>query len=541
MEKKYSLISAKYKEFFLPTLAMTMANNLALFVDSVLVSGFLGISKMPAIQLCFPVVAFVNMFYWMIGLGGSLMASNSMADHDREEACRFFSVSIVTVIAIGTAFSVLGSVFSGSVISLLCREATLTKDVREYFGVMILGFPLLCLLMSLSYFARADGRPAISFQAILISNIVNLCMDAFLLRICGMGIGGAALATILGYVCGILYMLRYLLWKDRQFRFVNPLQGSFFLDVGSIASKGFSTASSQLYITICSEILNVTVTTYGGTIGLQTFSMYNNSLFLAYMLFIGTAQTLSPIVSVYAHEGDYNRARYVLKKSLKIVMMGAVALAALFAVFPQILLALYHVEEAKTAAECVTAIRMFVLAYPGLAFFYIMSYYFQAIKMQKLAGVLTVLESFVFPVVFICSLSLMFGMTGTWIGVIAAETIPAAVILVLLLIRRRKEGKEPKTSFWLPIEMDENRYEFTVSMTMDSAVQLSREASDWIAERINKKAALRICLALEEMLTGIVMANKDNDYVVDVVLREEKDLYFHEPKGCRMRNWKEIV
>ena len=50
-DEKYKLISAKFREFFLPTLAMSMANNISVFVDSVLVSTFLGVERLPAIQL----------------------------------------------------------------------------------------------------------------------------------------------------------------------------------------------------------------------------------------------------------------------------------------------------------------------------------------------------------------------------------------------------------------------------------------------------------------------------------------------------------
>ena len=94
---KYRLIGRKFREFFFPTLSMALANNMALFVDSVLVSRLLGISRMPAIQLCSPIVTFVNLVYWMLGLGGSLLASNATADHDRERANRLFTASMTAL------------------------------------------------------------------------------------------------------------------------------------------------------------------------------------------------------------------------------------------------------------------------------------------------------------------------------------------------------------------------------------------------------------------------------------------------------------
>lgn len=450
-DMKYRLTARTYREFLLPTLAMTMANNLALFVDSVLVSTFLGVSRMPVIQLCYPVDAFVNMIYWMVGLGGSLLASNVLSDHDRDKASRIFSVSMVSVVLFGALVAVLGTAFAPQITSLLCRDASLQGDVMEYLGVLVLGMPLLCYIMSLSYFARADGSPQVGFWAVLISNLVNLSMDVVLIKVLGWGIRGAALATIIGYLCGALYMLRYLKSKDRQFRFVNPFKGGTFLaDIRGIVAKGFPTASTQLYITLNTGILNNIVTACGGALGLQAFSIYNNSLFLAYIIFIGTAQTMSPIVSVYAREGDYDRARYVLKRALRTALTGACALLLLFEAFPQIILTLYAVKAPDSVAVCTQAIRLFVFAYPGIAFFFVMSYYFQAIKKETISSVLTALEGFVFPVAFIGLLAPAFHMNGVWAGVILAETLPAVVIQLYFSSRRSAAGAPTASALCCP-------------------------------------------------------------------------------------------
>ena len=59
----YYLITNKYREFFFPVLMIAMAKYLTTFVDSVLVSNFLGVDRMPAVNLCFPVVCFISLFH----------------------------------------------------------------------------------------------------------------------------------------------------------------------------------------------------------------------------------------------------------------------------------------------------------------------------------------------------------------------------------------------------------------------------------------------------------------------------------------------
>ena len=60
-------------------------------------------------------------------------------------------------------------------------------------------------------------------------------------------------------------------------------------------------------------------------------------------------------------------------------------------------------------------------------------------------------------------------------------------------------------------------------MNIKEAVKLSAEAENWMRERIEPKTAVKTCLALEEMLTGIVMANPDSRGTIDIVLRVENE------------------
>lgn len=522
---RYRLISRKFREFFLPTLSMALANNMALFVDSVLVSRLLGITRMPAIQLCSPIVTFVNLVYWMLGLGGSLLASNATADHDRNRANRLFSTAMTTLLLFGLLSAALGTVFRGNLASFLCHDESLKGDVAEYCSVLVLGIPLLCYIMSLSYFARSDGSPKLSFQAVLISNLINLTMDIVLMKGFGMGLRGAALATVIGYVGGSAWISRYLTSKQRQLRIVSPFGAgtmAFIRESWDICVRGFPTASSQLYITVCTQTLNSLITISGGALGLQAYSVYKNSLFLGYILFIGTAQTLSPIVSVYYHEGDFDRVRYVLMRSMKIVLIGAVLMAALFALCPAILLKMYNIEGAEKSAYMVGAIRLFIISYPFVGMNFLISFYWQAIKRQTLSAVLTALKGLILPLTLVWLLSRSMGMIGVWTGVITAEALSTAFAFAAMALIRRKNAPE-MGSFLLPSKQDAERYDFSVEMDIPKQVRLSETAGNWIAQRVSPGLGNRTCLALEEMLTGITLANSGTAGVIDVSLRDAGD------------------
>ena len=166
----YRLITDKYREFFFPVLMIAMAKYLTTFVDSVLVSTFLGVERMPAVNLCFPVVCFISLFHGMVGIGGSLIAANAYAEHDRNKGNRVFSAAMTFIVMLGVFTAFLGMVLRSYIVPLLCSDPSLRKDTGTYYSVMILGFPFFCLLICLSRFIQTDGFPKLTSNAMLISN-----------------------------------------------------------------------------------------------------------------------------------------------------------------------------------------------------------------------------------------------------------------------------------------------------------------------------------------------------------------------------------
>ena len=520
----YDIITRKYKEFFFPMLFIAMSKYLTTFVDSALVSSFLGVDRMPAINICFPVVCFVSLFHGTFGIGGSLIAANAYADHNRNKGNRVFSVAVATVVMIGIITMLIGTVLRSFIVPLLCSDPSLQQDVDTYYSVLVLGFPFMCLLHCISFFVRTDGCPKLTTNAMLISNAINLCMDCILMKFCGMGLEGAAAATIIGYICGIIFMLAgYIKSPKRQFRLIYPFSDGtrvFFDDIRNICINGFSTASVWLYLMICIQVMNSLILKYGNNMDLQAFSICKNSVNLCWVPFLGFAQTLSPIAGVYAHSGDYDRVRFMLKRSICYVTGVSVIIGLLFALFPQLILMLYGVANPQTGAYLGSCLRIYTLAYPGLAFTLLMNYYFQAIKQQRLSTFIMILEGLILPVSLALVLTPHFGMKGILTALIASEVVPVLFIIGYLLFDRQRSRTIRKRRFLLPETDDSKLYEFSVKMDIPEIVQKIKDVSEFIEEKTDHRTAVITCLALEEMLTAIAMANDDRQNVIDVMLRQ---------------------
>ena len=518
-ERNYKLLRSKFGEFFFPTLFTSMAGNICLFVDGLMVSFLLGASNLAPIQIVAPVITFVNLIYWMIGLGGSVLCSVSKAEFDDERSNGYFSVSIISLVSIGILITILGLLFSGNIAHFLClSQPELVFDVSSYFIALIIGMPFLCYMMSLSYFIRADGIPSLPFRAILVANIVNICFDVIYIKFFGMGISGAALATSTGYIVGSILISYYFIKKERTLEFIKLKANSFFNFLKKIMTSGFSSASTQLYLTLKLLVINFLVGIYVGKSGVVAFGICYNSLFILYIFLIGTAQTMSPIVSVYFKEEDYSGVNYVVKRSLKIVLASSLALSVLFIVYPQALLFLYSVKNPADVPVVLNALRIFAISYVGTAITFLYTFYSQAIQKNQLSTIISLLEGFVLPISAAFILSYAIGGNGIWISFAIAEALTILFIFCYSrYINKKTDGEY--TGFFINKHNDDNVFEHTISGDVEDAVNLSRDVQDYLKDN---KSATFVSLAIEEMLVNIINTNESVD-TIDVIVRDNKD------------------
>ena len=519
-DRNYELLRAKFTEFFLPTLFTSMAGNICLFVDGLIVSFLIGAGNLAPIQIVAPVMTFVNLIYWMIGLGGSVLCSVSKAEFDDEKSNSYFSVSIISLLTIGCLIAVFGFLFSGSIAQFLCAsQPALIPDVIQYFNALILGMPFLCYMMSLSYFIRADGIPTLPFRAILIANIVNISCDIIYIQFFNLGLAGAAYATTTGYLVGAIIISYYFFKSERTLEFIKLKVSSFFNYLKKIATSGFSSSSTQLYLTLKLFIINMLIGWFIGGSGLVAFSICYNSLFILYIFLIGTAQTMSPIVSVYFKEEDYSGVNYVIKSSLKIVLIASLALSVLFIIAPQTLLLLYSVKNPADVPVVLNALRIFAVSYVGTAITFLYTFYAQAIQKNQLSTIISLLEGFVLPIGFAFALAFAIGGNGIWISFAIAELLTIIFIYAYSRYINKKTDGEYSGFFINKHNDDERVFEHTINGNLKEAVDLAREVQNYLSG--NKSAGI-VGLAIEEMLVNIINTNKSVD-TIDVIVRDNGD------------------
>ena len=525
-ERRYDLLSSKFNEFFLPTLMTSMAGNICLFIDSIIVSFLIGAVNLSAIQVASPLVTFVNLIYWMIGLGGSVLCSIAKSEFDEEKGNSLFSVSIMSLIVLGILVLILGLLTKGTLIPMLTTSKQIIPLVDEFFTVLLFGMPFLCYLMSLSYFVRADGLPNLAFRSILISNIVNIIMDFVYIKFLGFGIGGASLATATGYAVGSIYVSTYFFKSERTLKFYKLSKiklGNALNYFKEIAVSGFSSASTQLFFTVQLIIYNAVIGVVLGKFGLTAYSVCRSCSFIIYIFLIGASQTMSPIVSVYYQEEDYPAVDYVVKKALKIALAATIALILIFTLVPQTVLTLYSVNDPEVIPVVVNALRIFMISFVGVAVTFLFTFYTQAIKRNSLSLSTSIIEGFVAPIALLFILNAIIGSNGIWASFVGAEVITIIYIFIATkYISKKSDGEYG--GFFINRRIPAGEVlDLTIDSDLKQTVEVAHNVEKYLKSmEIDDAKAMVVSMSLEEMLVNIINTNENLDSI-DIIVKIQEE------------------
>ena len=515
-ERNYKLLNRKFREFLLPTLFTSMAGNISIFIDSLLVSILIGNITLSVMQIIQPVSTLINLLYWMIGLGGSLVCAISKAEFDEERSNGLFTASILSMIAVGIIIMVISLLFTNSILQVLCTSADLKPLVSQFFIYYVIGIPFLCYMMSMSYFIKSDGFLKLPFVSILISNVFNLIFDIVFIYYFNWGLQGAALATTTSFILGSLCMSTYFLKKTRTLKFIKIKFYTIRDYLIVICKSGFSTASTQLYLTIKLYVVNFVLGGLVGAIGLVAFNLCNNTLFIISIFIIGISQSMSPIISLYYKEKDYCGVDYVIKKSFKMMVVVDIAFFALLTIYPQIMIFIFNVQNPEYTPYILNALRIFSLSYllTGTNFLYI--YYTQAIQEDKLANILQLLEGLIFPIAVLLILTFMFGELGLWSSFFVTELLVFLFIISYSrFINKKTNGKYQ--GFFIKKEIDDNNFiNYSINANIEDVVGLSSKINEYLADYAE---STRVSVAVEEILVNIINLNESLDSI-DVYLKK---------------------
>ena len=425
-------------KFAVPTIAMTVFMSFYTMVDGLFVSNLIGTDALSAINLTAPVIQLVTAVSTMLATGGSAVIMKKMGEQKTDEAKEDFTFLIIVNVIVGLVMCVAGYLAMDFIFAGMNLSPAVEGYCVEYLSrYLIFTVPIL-LMNNFTLYMIASEKAVLSLICSVTGGILNMALDYVFIAGLDMGIGGAAVATGLGYsvtaVAGLFVFSR----KKSLLHFKKPV---FRIRVlGSAASNGCSEMATALVTGIVTMMFNWTMLHYVGEDGVAAVTIIMYVLMFASSLYTGYSYGVAPMLSFYYGEQNREKLKKLVGLSMKVIAVISVITAAASFVMTRPLVSVFARTDNPVYNLAVTGNRICTAALFFIGFNIFASGMFTALSNGIVSAVLAFSRSFVFMLITMIVLPLILGVNGIWLATPAAELMALGLSFFMLLKYRKRYG-----------------------------------------------------------------------------------------------------
>jgi len=373
----------------------------------------------------------------MIGIGTSSLISRSLGAGDMKRAERALGNAIFLILVLGGTLTVVGLAKSTFFLHLFGATDDVFPYAKQYMDVILLSVVLHEFSMASNGIIRSEGNARVAMISMFIGALLNIALDPIFIFVLGMGVRGAAIATVIAQATTAVYILRYFLTgkSSLRIRVKNILLE--WAVVRQIVAIGFAAFIRTAAASFIAVIINRMLGSYGGGISIAVFGVLHRVLMFAGMPSRSIAQGLQPILGFSYGARRYDRGIEVIRRSAIIASVFSVAIFLVLFFFPGPIMRIFS-TDAALVYQGTHAIKLVFLAFWLVGFHIVGSTIFQAIGKAVPTFILSTSRQILFLIPLIFILPRFFGINGIWLSFPVADTLSFMVTLVMVIPQMRE-------------------------------------------------------------------------------------------------------
>jgi len=424
-------ITALLIRFSVPATAGMLVMATYNIVDTIFV-GMLGSEAIAALSVAFPFQMLLGALGIGTGVGAASLMSRSLGSGNKEIARSAVGQVISLSLIYGLVVALAGFLYLEPLLVIFGATPEILALTGEYVIVITSGSVMFFLIMGLNNTVRGAGNPKLSMYVMIISALVNIVLDPIFIFALGMGVRGAAVATVLAKVIGVAIMLRYFTAGSDEIRVSWSCLKLRPDTIRMIYVIGFPVMIQQVSTNLSLVVANNILATYGH-LPIAALGLVFRLFMFALMPVIGIAQGVLPIIGFNFGAGKMERIRETLVKGTLASVGLASAFGVLYFAFPHLFISIFT-REAALVELGARALRIMVVMYPLIGAQIIFSTYFQATGRGLPSLVLSLLREVILFIPFLFLFSALLGLDGVWYSRPFSDIL--AFLVTFFLIRR---------------------------------------------------------------------------------------------------------
>ncbi len=527
----------KFYQFILPNTVKVFAVCISSFVDALIVATLLGSEAMAIVNLGSPIILAVATLTALLTVGGSTLYASACGAFNKSKADRIFTVAAIAELLFSTLMMIGLLCSKEFLVTTLCAgNSELAATSRNYIDILIASMPVLAIANVLFGFLPSAGQPKLSSALMLLANVVNLCLDIVFIKFLGLGIEGAAYATVCGYSIALLWYGLCYQRKKINVSFVR-VSAKDFRELKAICSMGASSSVSQLSFAIKIAVCNSIALHFGGNMALIAFSVCMQLLSITSIFVGGIGSSMINITATLRGQKDFPATENVVRKAYSLILVCSAVILASFELFAPQIAVLYKSSEAEVMRMTVHAIRIFSLVLLLRSVIVVFMFYVQSIHKTGYATFISLFDGFFGQLSLAYIACLVIGIDGLWWSFPLTSLLLAAIILIWN-IRLQKRGNPSSFRNILLVEREtdvlversgmELMYDVESSPLIVDEIIASKGWSDllssYFASLLKEKNPVKFDYHIRKYSDKIILdIHSDVNRIVDSVMTVPKD------------------
>ncbi|MBQ7387308.1 MAG: MATE family efflux transporter [Clostridia bacterium] len=299
----------------IPTITAQLINMLYNIVDRIFIGRIEGVGDLAltGVGVCMPVILIVSAFAALISMGGAPRASIFMGKGDHESAERTLGNCFLLQVVISIVLTVLVLVFHKDFLGAFGASENTLPYAADYLKIYALGTIFVQLTLGMNAYITAQGFTAVSMITVSIGALSNIILDPIFIYALGMGVKGAALATVISQGLTCIFAVAFLISPRSGLRLrIKNMKPDIKIILPCIAlgAAPFVMQASESVISIC---FNSSLLEYGGDIAVGAMTILTSVMQFAMLPLQGLAQGAQPITSYNYGAKNVDRVKRVFK------------------------------------------------------------------------------------------------------------------------------------------------------------------------------------------------------------------------------------
>lgn len=306
-------IGTLLRKFAVPGIIAQTASSLYNMVDSIFIGHIpdVGSYAISGLAVTFPLMNFSAALGTLVGVGGLTMVSVLLGQKKNAVANNVLSNVLTLNTLLGILFTVVSLIYLDPILRFFGASDATLPFARDYMMIILGGNVITHLYFGLNGIIRASGNPRTAMTLTLFTVISNAILDPIFIFALGLGIKGAALATILCQLMSLIYTLRFFSNPERVPHFPKHIFQIDWKIAKTSLSIGVGPFLMNSAACLVALFVNQQLAKYGGDLAIGAYGIGNRITFMFIMIVMGLTQGMQPIIGYNYGARLYSRVRKV--------------------------------------------------------------------------------------------------------------------------------------------------------------------------------------------------------------------------------------